>query len=235
MMTLLKLFERLSINELSNLAIANDGDGTIRVQDQPKIILHINNGLDRLYSKFVIKQEQVTLATDALTNHYRLSQKHAVTAIAPDNTSIPYLIDSPSAPFDAEVIKIYAVRDANGCMLPLNIEGDTNSLLTTEQDVLWFPNPKDDQLFTVMFQRKHKTLDLENEEQEVFLPHALWPALTAFVAHEVFAGMSSPEGVANAGRHWANYERVCFDVENQQLLGTSRSGKSSSFHDRGFV
>lgn len=45
-------FRNLSYGELSNLSMANSGDGTIRAEDQSRVIHYTNQALTRLYVRF---------------------------------------------------------------------------------------------------------------------------------------------------------------------------------------
>lgn len=116
------LFRQLSYGELSTLSMATNVPGAIDPLQQPKLIIHANEALLRLYSRFVLKEADLMLQMlDGVTNYHLLSQntqsyQAAVAAGAQLNdpggaefTPTPYILDSGGQPFTEDVIKILAV------------------------------------------------------------------------------------------------------------------------------
>jgi hypothetical protein len=238
--TLSDLFAMLSYGELSNLAMSNDGtndaSGQIKVSAQPRIVMYANEALRRLYSKFILLEEDVIVQMQAGTTYYNLTPQYASTYVpAGSEISQPvrYLLDSPSKPFLGDIIKILAVFDNCGRKLALNDDGDTFSVFTPQANRLQIPYPVDQELVDVVFQAKHPTLNGSLTAQ-IYLPDILLSALTAYIAYKVFSHMNTPESSAKSQEHMVIYEQICTDCVENDLVNASISTSNERFHARGW-
>lgn len=234
-MTLLDLFRHLSYGELSNLALANDGNGTIREAEQPKIALYANEALLRLYSKFILREKDVLIEMVEHITNYHLLVRFSQQGYDPEGEAFPYILDMNKEPFEEDVIKILAVFDSFGDQLPLNDNERCNSVFTPQANVLQVPRPCAGQSLGVLYQARHQVLSADDLEGEIFLPDILQGALTAYIAYKVFSHMNTQESTAKAQEHYANYESICVDAKENDLVSTSISTTNARFNKYGWV
>ena len=65
------LFTSLSYGELNNLSMSADGSGSIEESKQPQILLYANEGLLRLYGRFLLKENDVLIEmVEHITNYH---------------------------------------------------------------------------------------------------------------------------------------------------------------------
>ena len=208
-MKISELFRRLSIGELSNLSMSNDGNGTIVEAKRSQVLLYASNALERLHSRFVLRLDEADVVVVAGERDYVLE----------------------------DAIKILTVWDMHGMEFPLNVRGDRWSMLTPSPNKLRVPAVLVPQTLTVEFQAKaepivQETIDLEFE---IDIPEVLYPALTAYIAYEVYRAMNGKEHAAIAAGHRDRFEELCAEVELKDVLSVERTGKFSKFDMRGWA
>jgi hypothetical protein len=236
-MNVADLYSSLSRGELSNLAIANGSDGTIKPASRPSIISHANEGLLRLYARYVIKESYVWIQMHEHITRYQISPRLTPSYVPTgpsDNEPIRYIINTSDRPFDAGVIKILSIFDTDGYQIPLNDRGAIFSVFTPQPNLLQVPNPKHGRVLNVSYQAKHAVLQDELEEA-ILLPDILWGALTAFVAYKVFSHMNTADSTAKAKEHLSIYEAICSEAVGMDLVNTTVSNTSNRFHNRGWI
>jgi len=236
------LFARLSYGELSDIAMGMDGDGTISVDAQPKIISHANHALTLLYSRFTCNMNYVALRVTADTRRYHFDPLHNDSDTDVGNTSPRYLADTVTEPFAGDLIKILCIKDADGTMLPLNDTAAVNAVRTLTFNKIILPELEDDtqfevgKLLTVEYQARH--LELVNPAdlaQEIELAPILEEALLFKIASRVFAGMRGEENMVVSRILNDQYEQVCLSVTDLDLLQNSTSDDHSRFIANGWV
>lgn len=234
-----ELFESLAQGELSNLAMAEDGNGTI-VSGAPRtrIIRYANDGLLRLYSRFPIKENDVLVEMYEGITNYHLISRFAVNYVpvgSSDNEPIRYLLDLPAEPFLNDVIKIMAVFDSSdGSNRPVNDDANPISVFTPQATVLQVPIPIAGQSLSVLYQAKHPKLQGELDEL-IELPDFLVEAFTAFIAYKVFSHMNTQTSTAKAQEHLTMYESLCTEVVDKDLVAISVSTTCSKFYKGGWA
>ena len=232
-----ELFSRLSFGELSNLSIGNEGAGTIRNEDQSKIISHINEGLLRIYSKFILSEKEVIIELmDHITN-YHLIPKYAECTGA--NVPFRYIKDMPGEPFIDDVIKVLSVFDSrNGYQYPLNDVGNTYSLFTPSPQMLQVPNPKCGVMLAITYQARHPHLDKIGENivgQNINLPFVLEGALQSFVAYKILSHMNGQEHLVKSQEYLNTFDSITIDVEARDLVNATFATSHTKLENRGFV
>lgn len=234
-MNLTELYKDLSHGKLSNLSMSNESNGTISVGGKPKIILATNEALLRLHTKFVLKENSLLLElVDHITNYHLLSKFAESTD--PQVQPYPYIKDLGREPFEEDVVRILLVQDEFGCTLPLNDEGQVESVFTPQGNVLQVPRPSEGRVLVVMYQAKHARLvDNGDETQEIELPDCLQEAMRCYVAYHIFCGIGTQEATAKGQEHLMMYEALCQDALSQDLVSTSLSVTSNRFTLRGWV
>ena len=226
-----ELLERLSYGELSNLAISNNGNGTIIEAQQPKIISYTNEGLLRLYSRYVLEESDVLVQLyDSITLYNLLPAfaVHYVPGSEEFSEPIRYLLDTADAPFKDEVIRITTLFDNYGQHIPLNDEERHDSCFSPQVKVLQVPDPISDKVITVRYQKRHSKLNGELT-QIITCPDVLLGALTSYIAYKVYSHMNSVESNAKAQEFNANFEQICNEVMDRDLVSSSVSQTNTRF------
>lgn len=230
------LFQMLSVGELSNLAMSTNGSGTIVTAQQPKLIAYANEALLRLYSRFILKENDVLLQLYEHITFYHLIPRFSLNYTpvgTTDNEPIRYIWDMNQEPFSDNLLKILTVHDKFGKELPLNDEEKHNSLFTPQVKLLQVPNPADDQFLSVRYQQRHDKL-LGDLTQMVHCPDVLEGALTAYIAYKVFSHMNSADSNAKSQEFNSTYESICGEITDRDLVNSSISQSNIRFYRGGW-
>lgn len=221
-MTLEKLFERLSYGVFSNQEIGNQGAGNISEADRPKILFHTNEGLVRLYTRFILKEKQVVIQQyDGITNYWLLERYSESRAPQPGVT-YPYIKDLNREQFVDDVLKIHVVYQ-DGQQLPLN-DGDlANSVFTPQAKLLQVPFAKNGHYMGIGYQAKHPILTLDDLQVEIELPEVLWGALEAYIAARFYSSMGTADARAQVMEQMGIYDNICNEVLNSDTVNSSIS------------
>lgn len=235
MVTLQELFRRLSLGELSNLSMSNNGTGEIKSSAKAQIVLHANDALEKLFTRFIIRERQLILETNTHTTNYELTAAHALTQVSEDNPEECYIIDGPHDPFTGDVIKVLEAQSSLHGDMVINEVDNPLSLFTPRHDLLQVPYPIAGQIFSIKYQAKHPQLVVEEESQIIDLPSYLLPALRSYIAFCVYAQKNTAESALAAKRHFDLYEVTCQEVEAKGLLSTTRTIVFHKFEKNGWV
>lgn len=234
MFTLEELFKTLSHGPLSNLAMSNDGDGTIATGSQGKLIDYVNEGLLRLYSKFTLSEKELIIRMiEGVTNYYimaRFSQTgHA------DGSSDPVYIMDALDPFQDDFIKVLRVVGPDGRDLPLNDSENVYSVFTPRVEQLQIPHPIEAATLSVIYQAKHKKLEYGVLSQKIWLPESMAEALRYFVAHKVYSHMNGQENSAKGSEHYAMFQSLIGETVENDLANSSVSNTNTNFDRKGWI
>lgn len=235
-MTLSECLTKLSYGELSNLSIGSEGNGDIAPNKIAAVVMHINEGLLRLHTRLVLRENYVYLLQRENVTLYHLLFKHAATNTDPANLEDRYILDTTARPFTEDVIRTMQVTDSHGCTLPMNDPGKFWSVYTPRFNQIQVPRPLGAQALTIHYQAKHPVLDYDkNPEALIEIPDTLDAALMSYVAHRVYANMNTPEAVGIAANHLGNYEAVLAEVEKVDATNMSYIESTTLFDEKGFV
>lgn len=237
-MNVLELFRKLSFGELSNIAIGNDGDGTIKDGAKAKIIMHANTGLERLYSRFILSEKSLLLTCLSHVATYHLHPIHALSQASEENTNDIYLVDSPDDPFIGDVVRVIEAWDNTQQPMPINKANNPRSIFTPKFDTVQVPVPMLDQVIALNYQAYHPQLLDEGdgfEEQEILLPRFLESALTSFIGHKVYADLGTQEAMGRSQALLNTFEALCRDAEEKDLVSNSRSTGGTLFEQNGWI
>lgn len=238
-MKISELFQRLSFGELSNLSLANDGDGSISNPAKARLIHYTNEALLRLHSRFVLKETSLLLEQIGSRTNYPLLPQYAVSSTTSTETH-RFILDSVSAPFLDDVIKVLRVNDEAGFVFPLNDDEDPNSLFTPQTNTLQIPVPQNEVVLAVTYQARHALLDStltgSNLLNQTFsVPFVLEGALQAYVAHLVYSHMNGQENILKSQEYAGKYEQICAEIEKMDLANQTISVTNTRFEMRGWV
>ena len=231
-MKLEDLFSRLSYGELSNLSIGNEGRGSIREEDQAKVTAHVNDGLLRIYSRFVLSSKQLLIEQVRHITNYHLIPKYAESSGS--DVEWPYIKDLPDDKFLGDLIRVLSVSDDRG-ELPLNDTGNPNSLFTPYPQVLQVPEPRAGKPLSIEYQARHIILENDDLDQEIVIPFVLEGALQSFVAYKIFSHMNGQDNQVKSQEHLNTYDGICMDVEARDLVNATTATSHYKLEERGFV
>ncbi|MDR5839332.1 DUF6682 family protein [Caballeronia sp. LZ034LL] len=234
-MNIAELFADLSFGELSILHWAGEGNGTITDAGKERLIRFANDGLLKLYTRFLLKENDVLIELKSWITNYHLDARFAVSQGEEATQPFLYIRDMPLEKFSDDVIRILAVFNSYGYQYPLNDDGNPHSLFTPQGKVLQVPHPQDGVVLSVSYQAKHPTLTLADLTQEIELPEVLVPALRDWIGYRAFGQMKTQEALAMAQTHQAQYEAACAEVVQQDLVSTSTSTTNERFNKNGWI
>lgn len=205
-MLLSEFKEYLAYGELSQLSIGDlIGDTT----HNPKIISAINLGNSKLYERFPIKLNEITIQLQEEQTQYLIHSSKARSNM-PDgsNPSEYYVVDSTYYPFTDDLVLIEAIFNEAGEEIPLNDENNEYSVFTTGYNTLNHPYPNSDNAILVQYRASPIKLELDSADTvDIETPNQFTEALVNYVAYRMFAGinMNSPEAIS----YYAKYEASC--------------------------
>jgi len=234
-MNLAGLFKSLAEGELSNLAMAEDGD--IAVLARPQVLRYANQALTRLYARFVLDEKELLLQQHAEITHYYLLPRFATnyTPTGPDDDEeIRYILDSAEAPFEGGVLKILRVFDEAGTKLHINDDNMPYSVFTPRIDIFQVPIPDDGKVLSLVYQAGHKPLS-GDLMQEIMVPDVLLEALNAFIAHKIFSTINSQDASRRAQEHLMIYQDRIGESYDRDLVNSSVSTTNERFTLRGWI
>lgn len=238
-MKILELFQRLSYGELSNLALANDGAGSIQDASHAKLIHYTNEALLRLHSRFILEEASLFIEQVGSITSYPLLPQYAASNVASAET-YKFIKDTIGDPFLNDVIKILRISDESGFIFPLNDDEDPNSLFTPRPNVLQIPLPQNTVTLVVYYQARHKLLNAAltgvNLTNQTFdIPFTLEGALQNYIAHLVYSHMNGQENLLKSQEYGAKYETICAGIEKMDLVNQSIATTNTRFDLGGWV
>lgn len=227
-----ELLTRLSYGELSGLSWSGEGNGIIDPTRIPQLLSLINEGLLRLYARFVLRESELVLEEQSYLTHYILDFAHAHSNTARPPLVPGYIVDTLHKPFQDDVIRIFEVYDVNRSKYPLNDSDRPDSMYTPTPSTLQVIRPMQNRLLSIMYQAKPVPLTAVTDD--VILPAVLEGALQAFVGHKVFHHMNGQENAAKSVEHHSVYEDVCAQVTAMDLVNGSQSATNRKFSRGGW-
>lgn len=236
-MTLNDLFTDLALGELSNLSVSENN--TIIAEKRPQVVVYANEALLALYSRFVLIEKDMLVEMREATTNYHLLKRYAISQYDESNPtdrwSLPYIIDGLAEPFTEDVIKILSVYNSFGIKLPLNDLENPMSVFNPQSTVLQVPFPIAGQALAIEYQAKHPILSHCDCNDEIYLPEVLHRALKAYIASKMFMHMNTQESTAKGQEHSMNYEMICLEVVEKDLVSSSSSTTNLKLFKRGFA
>lgn len=240
-MKLYELYQDLSYNEFQNLALSEEGSGTIREKDQPKIVVAVNDVMQRLYTRFTIKEGRVRVSLVPGRVRFTLDPQFSVSqweAGKPD----PYILDEVDNPFVNDIAQIIGATNFKGKDVVVNGANNLRGIRTSDTNVftIQYPDPSFygmgiEIIYRAGFERIKLPVSAATDEVEIKLPPELIPALKAGVAGHIYGNMNGQEHVAKSTDHWNKYETVCNEVALMDSLSETKSPGHGLFEQRGWV
>ena len=234
-MKLSELFFQLSVGELSNLAIGNEGSGEMTDKGKTMVVNHTNSGLLALYSRFALLEKDLLIELLGNRTLYPLDARYAEMNTASTEPH-KFIKDGLHDKFTNDVIQITSVQDFSGYEYPLNdIEGD-HSLFTPQPNILQVPKPKAGVALSVGYRARHPIISLVPEtDPEIELPFFFEDALKKYIASQVFSNMVGQDHMVKSQESYAAYEAICDMIEEKDLASQTISTTNTVFDKRGFI
>ena len=206
-MKLSEVFTQLTHGELSQIAIGGGEAGEINDTNYGKVVSHITVGLTALYSRFSLKEKQLSipLQTDSTTYQLDLEDLLKIERITTDS-GYDVGLNNANDPYSCRTPTLKSIR------VPQEIL-DKSELLPDEL--------KTDNLL-ITYRANHPKiteaqLDLWPENIDIELPESHLEALLYFVASRIH----NPIGMTNefhAGNSYAaKYEMACQQLETHGI------------------
>lgn len=235
-MTLDDLFAELSYGELSNLALSNNGDGTIVDAKKPQLLHFTNEALIDLHTKFNLKEDSLMLRTVEGKTQYFLKSAYSTTGFDELVADWPYIEDTVEKPFKEDVLKVLSVDSSNGYSRSVNNYEDIFSIYTPKPLEIQVPFFTENEVLAVHYQALPDRVGLgEGMNQEFNLPLTLHSALKAYVAYKVYSTMNTAESMNASQMHLVNYAGLCAQAVDRDSLNLSVSNTNSKFRNNGWI
>jgi hypothetical protein len=237
--TVEELFRTLSYGPLSNLALSNDGNGEIRDNKQAEILGYVNSGLLRLHSKFLVREQELILRLISGKTNYVIDRKFSQSGHKLGSLDPIYIMDILN-PYQSDWIKALGVTDQRGCDLKLNDTENPCSIFTPRPSLVQVPRGLDGHSLSINYQAKHPTLVHKEDgsidlSQEIDLPEAFHEPLLSFVASKVFSHMNTNESTMKSQEHYAQFNMLCNEIVDNDLVGSTISITNTNFERKGWV
>lgn len=242
-----EIMQRLSVDQLSNLAMSEDGSGTIRETDHLKIINAINTAMKRLYSRFVIQAKHLRVILNPLQTVYPLTIENSFSYHAenPGLPNPPFIVDNETGlytKFEGDILQIVSVKDGRGKVVTFNDPLKRIAVQFPQVDKLIIPATANTGNWfngevRITYKPKYVPLSLSEDvlESDVILPDVLHEAMMYLVASMVYSGMNGQENVAISQGYLNTFESLCNEVSLTDVINESESSIGDKFSTNGFV
>jgi len=235
-MNLQDFYKKLANGRLSNTAMVEGIDPvTIKAVHQPKVTDAINEGLVRLYTRFILNEKDVVIGLKDYITSYRLNSLYSESLAPQVGVPYSYILDGGGPVFSDDVIKILYVYDHDGYEMPLNDTTYYKYIFTPRFDTVQVPTPITGEVINVIYQAKHITLTSLEPLEKIILPDTLYGALEAYVAHLLFADINSDDAKFKSEKQLARYEEICADVRLTDAVSSTTIQSNTKFINRGWI
>ncbi len=234
-MRLSAIFDQLTHGELAYLFMGGEDRGGIQICDYPKVVAHINLGMQELYKRFPIKIDDVVIRMHDEIQTYYLDSRFSI-----HNTEskepIKYIHDSPSQPFTDNVNKIEFVYDEMGRELFLNNDDEPWSLFTPSYNAIQVPLPEKENQLIVHYRAGWTDIKLPGlnpETEEILIPPGYTEALLMYVGARASTALNA-DGDAEGNNYTAKFEKSCAMITNLNLMNDDNT-RNSKLDKAGWV
>lgn len=201
---------RLSLNELSNLAIGDSGSGGVCFNERVRLVGYLDEVLLKLYHRYAIA-----------------TGKHPIAIVAGQDS---YPIDLPLA---IKVLKVYS----SNLLTNLPINNETSALgvmITPKFEVTLNSVPTTPDIYTFTIQERLPPLDPMNLAQVIPLPDVLWEAVVAYIAFKVYGTINTAEAKVIAKGYFDLYQVILGEIRDEDSLMSSLIGSNMKFDNYGW-
>lgn len=229
-MTLQDLITTLTNGELVQIRIDIDAG------DQPQLIRYISMGLTELYTRFPLKDGEVTLQEYDDITLYTLSSEFAISNT--DSTADPKYIVDEGTPFTDDIIRVDSVFNEIGIPLPLNDYSSTDSLFMAGYNVIQVPNPVSTNSISIIYRANHPTLDpnvADPSTVNIELPDSLLTALIFYVGFRYHSFDMTQDAQAVSMAYYQKYTAELQMLEKLNVLNDTDTDTNIKLQLGGWV
>lgn len=236
-MKLSDIFDQLTFGELAHVFIGGGDKKEIAPSSYREMGAHLNLALTALHTRFMLREEEILVEKQGVQSDYLLDPRFTLSNQA-SSEPVRYLLDSQSAPFNGNVLRITAAYNSSGIELPLNDAGQALSLYTPRHDIVQIPYGAQGDVFALLYQANHPRLTLtaatDPTQVEVDLHPSFLQALLFFVASRACISAGADAAGDESGRFLMKYETECQHLNFYNLDGDSVR-TSSHLENNGWV
>lgn len=239
-MFLQEFFDHLAHGEFADLAIGNSETGTIVETAYPKIISHLNLGLNELYKKFILKKKECTIQQQAGVELYYLRSSYIATGgIFADDA---YIVEEDTDGFDNDIVKILEAYDADGDEVPINnLKYPTTGIFTQAFDTLKMTPADPLKTVSIVYQAYHPRITLTEtfnpETYQLYFPEYIEYALLCFIAAKLFKSKTTKTSEVTSPSYNSflnQYDKACKEITELGLVEDTLF-ESKNFESKGWV
>jgi hypothetical protein len=228
-----EFIENLCMGELSNLYIGLEGQVELHPQNKAKLINYMNQGLNALFSRFILRKKELIIIGKERMSTYIIDKTYSMTS---GTGKFKYIDDTCCETYDNDLVKILTVHNEVGLEFPLNVKSNNESLHTVAWNTLQIPHPVEGQAYFVMYQAKCPKLMADGTGcEEVNLPPPMDEALSLFVAGKVYSHMNGEANKGTSQEFMAGFESKCLEVQQNDLGAESQIDDTPKAWMRGFI
>lgn len=232
-MKLAQYLSKLSYSQLSDLAQAGQGNGTIVEPMLSRVLELTNDGLLELHTKFALLKKELILQPLEGTNRYYLRKEHAMTDTTP---GVPkYIMDSMADPFLGDLIRIDQIMDVHNKTVWTNDPEECgNAYRQLAFDTLYVQNPT--QVLKIFYRAKHAQIpaNVTPATFDLVLPPNYEQALRYFVSWKVYSGMKGQDFQIKAQQLELQYQNKLNDMVDANITGEFLPDKNERFENGGW-
>lgn len=240
-MKTLEYIKQLTRGAMRNTALSVLRTGVANHSEEfEQVCTMIDEGLMRLYSRFIIKERHVLIEMQVGVTFYHLKSMYSVTGADRTRVPRPYIMDLPNEPFLEDVIKVLSVFDSQGAQRPLNDQSKPDGLFTPQADIIQNMYPRDLEALSVAYQASPVSVLVPGvsgwkDDTEFYLPDCLVPALSSYVSYVYHQGVGTAESMSTAMAQLQMYDSICKEVERMDLINQSMSCTNVRFVQNGWT
>lgn len=245
-MDIREFLQHLSRGVLSNMALSNNGDGTIRDRDLHRVVAAINSGLMVLHTIFTLRKNSVTLLMSEGKTIYEVMPEFSIAGSGmPMDQAIAagmHILDTAEQPFTGDVLRFLEARGLHGARLPINDMDRADSIYTTQPNIIQVPYPEHVVVLYLTYQASHPPIkvtqipDTTQYEVEGFLeiPSVLWEALEQYVGYKIYDVLNTADSVRRSQMLEVAFNESCQRLIDRDILSYSESHTSERFELNGW-
>ncbi|CAL9954643.1 virion structural protein [Vibrio phage D292] len=236
-----EIFQQLTYGELKQYGIGGFDEKGVSEDDYPELTSHLNLALLKIYTRFPVLERELVLVPIFEKTMYEINSSNTFSSGNPDW----FIQDTAEMPFTDDIVRMSTVFDQYGNEVPINDENADFSVFTPKHNTLQIPMNVSGSL-AVIYRAKPDTLVAPTEDDDeatfaafldtdVVVPEVLVEALFAYVEYRVAKSMGGESGLVQATAAKDLFERLCVEVEKQNLLNTTVTPTDLKPEIRGFV
>jgi hypothetical protein len=217
MTTLGDLLTSLSQVELSGLALSDKTDSTkIEARYLGMAVSAVNDGLLKLFTKYILQQKEVILRPQGLTTIMQITSANSMRNIAVNPAA--FLDDTFMVEFKDDILQILYVRDAEGYTLPIDDHSQIESVFILNYNTLQIPKVREVDIYSVIYKARHPVLLSTDLTKMIEITPALEEPLRFYAAHKILNSMNGKSHSGQSTKYLQMFDIACSELDQQDTL-----------------